>query len=52
MISELIPGLESFVFKKVACGACHTLVVNEWGQLFCWGCNAEGQLGNSIYRKK
>ncbi|XP_043466153.1 probable E3 ubiquitin-protein ligase HERC4 isoform X1 [Leptopilina heterotoma] len=42
---ELIPGLDAFVFKKVACGAYHNLVVNEWGQLFCWGCNTDGQLG-------
>ncbi|XP_033210790.1 probable E3 ubiquitin-protein ligase HERC4 isoform X2 [Belonocnema kinseyi] len=42
---EHIPGLEAFVFKKAACGACHTLVVNEWGNVYCWGCNTEGQLG-------
>ncbi|XP_051176119.1 probable E3 ubiquitin-protein ligase HERC4 isoform X2 [Leptopilina boulardi] len=42
---ELIPELETFAFKKVACGAYHSLVINEWGQVFCWGCNTEGQLG-------
>lgn len=50
---ESIPGIDAFVFKKVACGASHTLVANEWGQLFSWGCNVEGQLGKfgSLYTK-
>ncbi|XP_076648302.1 HECT and RLD domain containing E3 ubiquitin ligase 4 [Halictus rubicundus] len=39
------PGLNVLVFKKVTCGAHHTLAVNEWGQLFSWGSNADGQLG-------
>ncbi|XP_076173074.1 HECT and RLD domain containing E3 ubiquitin ligase 4 isoform X2 [Ptiloglossa arizonensis] len=42
---ELIPGVDAFVFKKIACGAHHTLAVNEWGHLFSWGSNEEGQLG-------
>lgn len=48
----MISGLDAFVFKKAACGAYHTLVVNEWGQLFSWGSNTEGQLGNDIYSYK
>nr|XP_031849691.1 probable E3 ubiquitin-protein ligase HERC4 isoform X1 [Nomia melanderi] len=39
------PGLDAFAFKKVACGAHHTLAINEWGQLFSWGSNVKGQLG-------
>lgn len=46
MFLELIPGLDAFVFKKAACGAHHTLAINEWGLLFSWGSNADGQLGN------
>lgn len=46
---ELIPGLDAFVFKKAACGAFHTLAINEWGQLFSWGSNSEGQLGTIIF---
>lgn len=48
----MISGLDAFVFKKAACGAYHTLAVNEWGQLFSWGSNTEGQLGNDIYSYK
>ncbi|XP_078046235.1 HECT and RLD domain containing E3 ubiquitin ligase 4 isoform X1 [Augochlora pura] len=39
------PGLEALVFKRITCGAHHALAINEWGQLFCWGYNADGQLG-------
>lgn len=48
----MILGLDAFVFKKAACGAYHTIAVNEWGQLFSWGSNSEGQLGNDIYYYK
>lgn len=44
-LSERVPELEAFVFKKAACGAAHTLLVNEWGQLYACGYNSEGQLG-------
>lgn len=46
---ELIPDLEAFAFRKIACGNSHTLAVNEWGQLFSWGSNTEGQLGNIVF---
>jgi E3 ubiquitin-protein ligase HERC4 len=37
--------LDSFIFKYAACGASHSVAVNNWGQLFCWGSNSVGQLG-------
>lgn len=32
------------MITQVACGAAHSLAVNEWGQLFTWGSNLRGQL--------
>ena len=47
---EMIPGIDSFVFKKAACGSKHTMALNEWGQLFCWGANSHGQLGKKFVK--
>ena len=42
--------------RKVVCGGCHALVLNEDGQLFSWGRGTEGQLGhgdnNSVLKPK
>lgn len=44
----MIPGLDAFVFKKVACGSRYTLAVNKSGQLFNWGCNLNQLELNSV----
>lgn len=38
--------LENHIIKQLCCGYSHSLAINEWGQLFSWGSNACGQLGN------
>lgn len=42
---ELVEGLDAHVIADVACGSHHTLVKNEWGEIFAWGSNSKGQLG-------
>jgi alpha-tubulin suppressor-like RCC1 family protein len=36
---------------KLELGMRHNCVVNTKGELFCWGCNQQGQLGNGITDK-
>lgn len=31
--------------KSVACGEAHSMALNEWGQLYTWGSDSFGQLG-------
>uniref|UniRef100_A0A1B6DL92 HECT domain-containing protein n=1 Tax=Clastoptera arizonana TaxID=38151 RepID=A0A1B6DL92_9HEMI len=40
-----VDTLDPFEIKTVACGEYHTLAINEWGQVFSWGCSSHGQLG-------
>lgn len=47
-ISELVDGLEAHSITQVACGAQHTLAQNEWGEVFAWGSNSNGQLGLNV----
>lgn len=42
---ELIEELENYIITRICCGARHSMVLSEWGQLFCWGHNDYGQLG-------
>ncbi|KAL5550291.1 hypothetical protein UlMin_000467, partial [Ulmus minor] len=39
------PGLEGKQAKLVSCGARHSAILTEDGQLFSWGWNKYGQLG-------
>ncbi|KAF3449091.1 hypothetical protein FNV43_RR09815 [Rhamnella rubrinervis] len=39
------PSLENKHAKMVSCGARHSVIVTEEGQLFSWGWNKYGQLG-------
>ncbi|KAJ7960162.1 Ultraviolet-B receptor UVR8 [Quillaja saponaria] len=39
------PSLDNVHVKSVSCGARHTAVVTEDGNVFCWGWNKYGQLG-------
>jgi len=41
----LVESLSAHFISKVACGANHSVAINEWGQLFSWGSDAHGQLG-------
>jgi len=33
-------------FAAVACGAAHTCAIDTEGDIYCWGDNDDGQLGN------
>ena len=46
--SEQVDGLEAHNITQVACGAQHTLAQNEWGEVFAWGSNSNGQLGLNL----
>ena len=48
IISEQVDGLEAHNITQVACGAQHTLAQNEWGEVFAWGSNSNGQLGLNL----
>ncbi|XP_031487493.1 ultraviolet-B receptor UVR8-like isoform X1 [Nymphaea colorata] len=41
----LAPSLESKHAKVVSCGARHSAIVTEEGEVLCWGWNKYGQLG-------
>lgn len=34
--------------RQISCGAAHSMAVNEWGQVYCWGSDCHGQLGLTI----
>jgi len=45
-LSESIPALENYKIIQVACGVSHSMALDEWGQVYTWGSNSQGQLGN------
>lgn len=46
LFAEKVNGLDFQNIVNVACGEHHSVAVNEWGQIFSWGSNSHGQLGN------
>lgn len=46
--SDIVSGLENHFIKQVACGASHSVALTEWGQLYSWGSNQHGQLGQEF----
>jgi len=56
LAGSLIPSLpgpalvfphDSLTFASVTTGAAHTCALTTGGRAYCWGCNAEGELGSS-----
>lgn len=45
-VTESIPALENYKIVQVACGVAHSMAMDEWGQVYTWGSNSRGQLGN------
>ncbi len=45
-ILESIPALENYKIVQIACGVAHSMAIDEWGQVYTWGSNSRGQLGN------
>ncbi|XP_049820942.1 probable E3 ubiquitin-protein ligase HERC4 isoform X2 [Aethina tumida] len=45
---KLVENLEAHTIVHVACGATHSLALNNWGQVLSWGSDYHGQLGQQI----
>lgn len=45
-VSEKVEGLDTFIVCDIACGESHSMALSEWGEVFSWGSNLDGQLGN------
>jgi alpha-tubulin suppressor-like RCC1 family protein len=47
------PGLIEYLNDKniidICCGGCHSLVLTKSGEVYAWGCNDLGQIGNGSY---
>ena len=46
----LVGGLSDTRVKQVACGDTHSLALDYEGNIFIWGNNNQGQLGNGKYK--
>lgn len=44
----MVSGLNASVVVQIACGTNHSMALDEWGQVFAWGSDAEGQLGHGL----
>ena len=47
---SVVEGLADAKIKQVACGDVHSLALDYDGNLYIWGSNKQGQLGNGNYR--
>jgi hypothetical protein len=43
---ELIPVLSENQIKDISCGFCHTIILTTVGDVYSWGYNKWGQIGN------
>ncbi|ERL83301.1 hypothetical protein D910_00177, partial [Dendroctonus ponderosae] len=43
-----VTGLDAYNIVRVACGATHSTALNQWGQVFSWGSDYHGQLGQQL----
>jgi E3 ubiquitin-protein ligase HERC4 len=44
-VTEKMDSLSQYSITKASCGSDHTLAINQWGQVFSWGSDSYGQLG-------
>ena len=44
--AQTLYTLKYFVWTQIASGSLHTLAINDVGELYAWGNNSVGQLGN------
>lgn len=42
---EHVVALDAQIIVAVSCGKCHTLALNDKGQIYSWGLGSDGQLG-------
>lgn len=48
LFPEPVTGLDAYNITHVACGATHSVALNQWGQVFSWGSDTYGQLGHQL----
>ena len=44
----LVEALAGIPVKDIACGSWHSLALSEYGDVYSWGWNEDGQLGHSL----
>lgn len=44
-LPRIVTHLQDVNIQSIACGSNHVLGLNEFGELYSWGCNLAGQLG-------
>ena len=47
---EKVNGLSGII--ALACGGSHTIALSKDGEIYGWGCNQKGQIGDGTYIKK
>lgn len=45
----LVEDLRSMRVRKLSCGSKHTVAIIETGEVFAWGANNFGMLGNGCF---
>lgn len=48
LIIDPVTGLDAYQVTHVSCGLAHSMALNQWGQIFTWGSDAQGQLGHQL----
>ena len=43
---RLVTSLETKVITSICCGSLHCVICTDEGDVYCWGDNDEGQLGD------
>ncbi|XP_054165961.1 RCC1 and BTB domain-containing protein 2-like [Oppia nitens] len=49
---ELIPGFEDIVIQKACCGPNHTILLSSKGDVYTFGLNDFGQIGDGTYESR
>jgi len=44
-VTEKVDSLSQYSITRASCGSDHSLAINQWGQVFSWGSDSYGQLG-------
>ncbi|XP_058054803.1 probable E3 ubiquitin-protein ligase HERC4 [Anopheles bellator] len=45
---QRLTSLENYIITHACCGIAHSLALTNWGQIYSWGSNAMGQLGQDV----
>ena len=45
-IPQRVTALENHVITAVSCGSLHCVICTAEGEVYCWGDNDEGQVGD------